>query len=236
MYPHQPAQSRRTQYPELGEEDALRLIFVGGDFFRKGGEAILRAVEALGDELNLQLTVISKVEGNDYTGTPPPEVDVASIRRRLEGNPRIDWRRSVSHDEVMSAIEMHHVGLLPTFSDTFGYSVLEFMSLGVPAIVSDLQALPEFADSVTGWQVHVEKDDHGEWVGRHPNMDRRSHHYFESVADTTSQIEGILSEIRTNPALLSIKAASTHDRIAQQFDPSTRAATVRSIYEQALTS
>ena len=234
VYPHHPKPTRRSPYSELSDTDPLRLIFVGGDFFRKGGEAILRSVEQLGDELNLQLTVISGAEGNDYAGTPPSEVNVESIQRRLDENLRIDWRRKVSHNEVMTTLETHHLGLLPTFSDTFGYSVLEFMSLGVPSIVSNVQALPEFTGAETGWIVDLPIDRHGIWLGRNPDIEQRRTHYFESVDRAASQLGEILHSIRSKPELLQLKSASALIRFDTQFDPVRRADRMKNIYKEAL--
>lgn len=234
VFPHYPKPGRSTSYPSLGEQEALRLVFVGGDFFRKGGEIALRAVEDVGDDLNVRLTVISRVEGNDYSGTPPEEVDVDSVRKRLTDNPRIDWIKQLPHNEVLAAIEDHHVGLLPTLSDTFGYSVLEFMGLGVPSIVSNVQALPEFTGDDTGWQIDVVTDGQGVWLGRHPSLDERRRHYYESVEKSTTRLEDILAAIRNDPSQLHLKSASSTDRFEKQFDPVRRADQVREIYRAAL--
>ena len=233
IYPHHPKPIRNSTYPGLEEQDSLRLIFVGGDFFRKGGEPALRAVEEVGDELDLQLTVISRVEGNDYSGTPPADVDVVDVRRRLADNPRVDWMPHLPHNEVMASIEHHHVGLLPTLSDTFGYSVLEFMGLGVPSIVSNVQALPEFTGPETGWRLDVATDDRGVWLGRNPDMEHRRTHYFETVGHTTSQLIEVLRAVRADPDVLRVKSLSASARFDEQFDPHARHESILSIYANA---
>ena len=36
-----------------------------------------------------------------------------------------------------------HIGLLPTYNDSYGYSVIEFFSYGCPVITTNILALPE---------------------------------------------------------------------------------------------
>lgn len=234
VYPHHPKSQRNTRYPALEPDGPLRLIFVGRDFFRKGGESALRAVEQVGDHVNLHLTVISRVEGNDYRGTPPEEVDVIDVRRRLMDNPRINWIQHLRHDEVMALIEQHHIGLLPTLSDTFGYSVLEFMSLGVPSVVTNVQALPEFTGDDTGWQLKIPTDHRGEWLGRDQDAELRRSHYFDSVRTMTQDLVGVLSSIRATPEVLATKSASSERRFDTQFDLGLRQETMLSLYSKAV--
>lgn len=234
VYPHHAEPLRTGTYPNLVGGGPMRLVFVGGDFFRKGGEAILRAIETAGDHLELELTVISRVEGNDYRGTPPDDVDVDDVRSRLHESPRIEWKQSLPHHEVMRLIQGHHIGLLPSFSDTFGYSVLEFMSLGVPSIVSNVQALPEFTGPDTGWVIDVPTDSRGIWLGRDPDLAIRRSQYHDSVGHVASRLVEILEAVRSNPNILLERSGSALDRFVTQFDPVERRETMVRIYREAL--
>lgn len=234
IYPHHPVSERATAYRSPSEGESLRLMFVGGDFFRKGGESLLRMVERCGDELDLHLTVVSRASGNDYRGTPPAEVDVAQIQQRLASNRRIMWHRSLPHADVLALAESQHLGCLPTLSDTFGYSVIEFMSLGVPVLVSDVQALPEFTGQDTGWQLPVAKDAQGVWVGRASDMDVRRTSYFEAIELLTDGAEQALRQAREAPGLLVERSAGARSRFAAQFDPVARSRTLLRLYERAM--
>ncbi len=234
IYPHHPVPERTAQYRPPSEGEPLRLMFVGGDFFRKGGESLLRVVERCGNELNLHLTVVSRAAGNDYRGTPPAEVDVAQIQKRLDTNDRITWHRSLPHANVLALAESQHLGCLPTLSDTFGYSVLEFMALGVPVLVSDVQALPEFTDQDTGWQLPVAKDSLGVWVGRASEMDVRRASYFEAIESLATGAEQALRQARDAPDSLTERSAGARTRFTRQFDPVGRVRKVLDVYERAL--
>ena len=50
-----------------------------------------------------------------------------------------------------------HIGLLPTFGDTYGFSVLEMQACGCPVITSNIFALPEINNSEVGWVIDLDK-------------------------------------------------------------------------------
>lgn len=51
-----------------------------------------------------------------------------------------------------------HVGLLQTWSDTYGYSVLEFQACACSVITTDLRALPEINNNEVGWLIELPKN------------------------------------------------------------------------------
>lgn len=234
IHPSHEAAVRTSEYRSIGPADPLRLLFVGVTFFGKGGESVLRVIEDVGDELNLHLTVVSPVAGGDYSGIPPESVDVDEIRRRLSSNPRITWKPHLAHDEVLDHIEAHDVGLLPTTADTFGYVVLEHLGLGVPTIVSNVQALPEFTGEDTGWTVELPLDDQYRWLGRRPGIAHRSRAYMDAIAVLQAQIKDILRSIRENPEQLERRGRAARKRFEQQFDPVIRQRRILSLYQEVL--
>ena len=49
------------------------------------------------------------------------------------------------------------VGLLPSYAETYGYSVLEFQACGRPVITTDIRAFPEVNSNERGWLIPVNK-------------------------------------------------------------------------------
>ena len=45
------------------------------------------------------------------------------------------------------------VGLLPTWAESYGYSVLEMQACGLPVVTTNIRALPE--TNVCGWKVKL---------------------------------------------------------------------------------
>lgn len=231
--PHHAPGLRRAEYQVPDPHEPLELLFVGVTFFGKGGQAVLETFERLQAELNLRLTVVSPVSDQDYEGTPPYDADPAEVRRRLEQHPGIKWVERLSHEEVLQSMQETHIGLLPTLADTFGYVVLEFMGLGVPTVVSNVQALPEFTDAESNWVVDVPTDDRGVWIGRGPIAERRDR-YHEARNSISKQLESILRQARANPGSLETKSRRSMERIATQFDASERSRQLRRVYAELL--
>ncbi|HFF4790555.1 glycosyltransferase, partial [Acinetobacter baumannii] len=71
---------------------------------------------------------------------------------------------NVDNNKVIEMIREHHIGLLPTWADTFGYSVLEFQACGCPVISTDVRALSEINNNDIGWLINVDKNKYGEIV------------------------------------------------------------------------
>jgi glycosyltransferase involved in cell wall biosynthesis len=235
VLPSQRLLERSIDYCPPERHEPLRLLFVGVTFFGKGGEALLRAIEHVGDELNLECTIVSPVQGGDYGGTPPADVDPAVVRRRLATHPRVTWHERLPNTEVLRLMERAHLGLLPTFADTFGYTPVEFMSLGLPSIVSNVQALPEFTGPETGWTVQVPTDELGNWVGRITrDIGERAARYHEAVDAVTAQLEAILRIVRADPEQLAQLSESTCEAARERFDQAKRSAAMHAIYREAV--
>lgn len=162
-----PFQDLTTAIPQsaVADGDALTLAFVGHDFFRKGGEALLRAVERSGEELNFKAIVIGRVAGNDYATRYLDDVYMDGVRRRLAENPRVSWQTVLPNAEVLRLLSTAHLGVLPTMADSYGYSLLESMSLGLAVIGTNVQASKEINAEGVGWRLDLPLSDDGYWAG-----------------------------------------------------------------------
>jgi glycosyltransferase involved in cell wall biosynthesis len=162
-----PYQDLTTAIPQsaLADSDTLTLAFVGHDFFRKGGEALLRAVECSGEELNFRVIVIGRIAGNDYATRYLDDVYMNDVRRRLSENPRVSWRTVLPNEEVLRLLSTAHLGVLPTMADSYGYSLLEAMSLGLAVIGTNVQAGIEINADGVGWRLDLPLREDGYWAG-----------------------------------------------------------------------
>jgi glycosyltransferase involved in cell wall biosynthesis len=111
------------------------ILFVGRDYFRKGLAVLIKAFELLATRHpHLKLVVI----GGEYLHS--------SIYFRMKTR-RFKWRvhflGGLSNEVTRSYIAHAKVLVLPSFIEASSIAVMEAMSLGVPAIVSDAGGLPE---------------------------------------------------------------------------------------------
>ena len=108
-----------------------------------------------------------------------------------------------------------HVGLLPTWHDTYGYSVLEFQASGCPVISTDIRALPEINNDTCGWVIPIgEKFD----ARISPLKSKQQREAFSK--DLSNGLVKLFDEILRSPRImLQEKASESLTRIRAEHDP-----------------
>jgi glycosyltransferase involved in cell wall biosynthesis len=181
-----PAIARRAERPKARAGARPKLLFVGRDFIRKGGGAVVRAHEALKRAgLDPETIVVSGMRWNadDYVG--PPDADYVTREIARLGASDIVQRGKLPPDEVARLMREADFLLLPTFHDTFGYVTLEAMASGTPVIATNTCALPEVIDDgVDGWLLPFENDQTvGRWTWLYRNADPGYLEAFDSTVE-----------------------------------------------------
>ncbi|MBI2765296.1 MAG: glycosyltransferase family 4 protein [Chloroflexi bacterium] len=125
--------------PPRPEGKPLRLLFVGGDFDRKGGPMLLRVVrERLAGRVELDIVTRDEVEAF-------PGVRV----HRAEPNSAL--LRALYRDADLFA--------MPTRAECFGHATVEAMASGLPAIVGDVGGARDIVEpGRTGWLIRPDEE------------------------------------------------------------------------------
>ncbi|MDX6225323.1 MAG: hypothetical protein QOE64_1699 [Frankiales bacterium] len=132
----------RLRSPDPG---AMRLLFVGRDFLRKGGDAVVGALAALrAAGARHRLTVVG-----------PPAWPLAGPIP--DG---VDYRGTVPAAEVGSLLDAHDVLLMPSRFEAFGIALLEALAAGMPVVARRAFAMPELVPEDRG--VLVDEADPGQ--------------------------------------------------------------------------
>jgi glycosyltransferase involved in cell wall biosynthesis len=149
----------------------LRLLFVGGNFERKGGDILLDAFRSrFADRCELDIVTADAVAGG------------GGVRvHRAEPNSRL----------LRGLYERADLFVLPTRAECFGIATVEAMASGLPTIVGDVGAARDIVDeNVTGWLVEPTRTalartlDHALEHRQHlPEMGRRARRVAERRFD-----------------------------------------------------
>ena len=131
--------------------ETLKFIFVGNEFFRKGGYEVYTAIKKIYKQHSVKLILIGDLYKDFSDAFIPQDVNIEKILLELQSSDYIEYYEKLPNNEVLNLMKECHVGLLPTFGDTFGFSVLEMQAAGVPVITTNMQALAEINNDAVGW-------------------------------------------------------------------------------------
>ncbi len=207
----------------------LRFMFVGHDFFRKGGLEMLQTFIEVrrASSYPVTLTIVSALQGHDYA-VHADDAAIAEAQRLIREN--ATWIRyfpRLTHEEVLREMRQVHVGLLPTYADSYGYSVLEFQAAGCPVITTNINALAEINAPERGWIIDVPRGPLGEATLHTP--EGRAAVQKAILAGLREALAAILAD----PQSVFQKGRAAHAYIRQFHDPAQHTQALRAIYKTA---
>jgi len=116
---------------------------------------------------------------------------------------------------------------LPTYDDTYGFSVLESQAAGTPVISTNVDALPEINDDEVGWVIPLLKDRYGQAV-RKRTEDRKM-----ISAAIREGVYVALKDVLGRPDIIRKKGVRALDRVARFHDPGAHAQQLYQVYAAA---
>jgi glycosyltransferase involved in cell wall biosynthesis len=215
-----PAVPLRRQTPKR-LSDRLRLLFVGRDFMRKGGPALLRAHAQLRKQgVLVETTVVSTLQwsASDYIG-PPSREYVRDELRQLD-QPGLTHVPTLPNEQVLHLMADADFLVFPTLHETFGYVSLEALSFGTPVLVSDTCAQSEVVeDGRSGYLLPLENDRPvGKWVWTYRNrMPGYLDAYDRAIRDMASAMTNKLMDVWETRSCYEALSLGALDRVRSRF-------------------
>lgn len=115
-------------------DGVVRLLFVGGDFARKGGELLLRWARETQVTVPCELHLVTR-------DIVPPTPNVVVHQGVANNSP-----------ELVRLYQRSDLFVLPTLADCYSLVAMEAMSCGLPVVISRLGGIPEIiAEGQTGF-------------------------------------------------------------------------------------
>lgn len=125
IYPGVDLQQIPQRIPVSSAEKPFKILFIGGDFKRKGGDDLLQVfLEQFADRAELHLVTTAPIQCDH------PKVH---IYRHIQAYTP-DW---------LALYHQADVFVLPTYSEPFGWVFIEAMAAGLPIIATHHNAIPE---------------------------------------------------------------------------------------------
>jgi glycosyltransferase involved in cell wall biosynthesis len=206
-------------------DGSLKLALVGHDFFRKGGLELLLALDKLlTSGHDIQLNIVSKMIAGDYASRAG-DAEIALANNIINKYPeQIFVKETLPNSDVINLLRKSHIICLPTWGDTYGYSVLEGQSAGCAAITTNIRALPEINNSECGWVIEVPKVPSGD-----ADIDtREKRKVFQNIL--IQGIQSALEEALGDRQKLREKSRLSLKRIRDYHNPENHQAELLKIY------
>lgn len=182
-------------------------------------------MDQLSDLYSFHLTVVSKLLYGDYaSGTS--KKDFLECKEILETRDWITYHETLPNEKVMKLASTCHVGILPSLSDTYGYSVLEMQACGCPCVTTDIRALGEINSEECGWLCHIEHNQFGEAIYSSFPLSQK----MEIRRQLQEELARVLPDILSNPQSIRQKGYACLQRIKTCHDPEEYARKLRDIY------
>ena len=220
-------------WAKMSRGNSLKAVFVGSDFFRKGGGEILRAFIRLRKEYPVDLWIIGDLTRHGYACYPRLDDTDLHLRLIKENKGWIHWHPALSNTKVLELMRTCDIGLLPTRADTYGYSVLEMQSCGLPVVTTDVRALPEINDDDCGWVIRGcgKRDGMGVWG-------EADYSTPDKLVELSQRIErGVyekVAEAIVNRETVVRKGMASLARVVAEHDPQNYGSRLSVIYRDAL--
>ncbi len=137
LYPAVPSKNVDLK---VRKKEEVNLLFVARYFFDKGGLIVLKVFDFL----------TRKYENvNCFVRSNPPFV----LLKKYKRNKRIRFIRWLSENGLAKLYKNSDIFVYPGFTDTFGFSILEAMSFGIPIVTVDGYARKEIVNEKVGFVV-----------------------------------------------------------------------------------
>ncbi len=215
----------------------LSVVFIGNDFAQKGGIVTLRmakAAQAAG--LPIHFHLVSRMNYGPQVFVDYHDASAYDEDLKILSQPNVTLHGGLPNAAVLKLIEECHFVLLPTLHDTYGYSLLEGMSLGVPSIATATAAIPEFVkDGENGFLLPFETDDSAEWIHlrkRPLQWDDLDHAYSGLAHAALDRLTRVIDD----PELWNRLSAGAFNYIRAHHDAATIGALLEKRYSTALDS
>jgi len=114
----------------------LRLLFVGGLEYRKGGDLVAQALDRLRGEIQFELIVIGRRNAN-IAETLERHVSAEFWRQ-------VTFRENLTHVEVAAELETATMLLSPSRADVSPNAVKEAVAAGVPVVGAAVGGIPDY--------------------------------------------------------------------------------------------
>lgn len=213
------------------EDNKIKFIYVGRDFIRKGGSEIVTAFNNVSKYVdNIELILITNLESTYnyvFKEFQDEKSYINSIKKIIVDNKKISHYTNLDNKDVIKLMKESHIGLLPTWGDTYGYSVLEFQATGCPVITTNVRALTEINNEECGWIIDLP-------LNMHQELGIDSKEKKEKLRKKIiEELESKFYQILSNKTQITEKSKNSLNRIKKYHCPIEYSKKIQKLYQES---
>lgn len=227
-----PSVTLRADAPKSLSDGPIKVLFVGNDFAQKGGVAAVRLARlARGAGVPVEAHIVSAMRYGKSVFADCPEPGAYDSDIELLHGENVEMHGVLPNEDVLALMKACDFLMLTSLDDTFGFSVLEAMSVGTPAIVSNVCALPELVKiDENGIVVALPLDRYRKWT----ELKSREWAALNSTYDLfAEQALAALVAIVDHPQRYVEMSKAACERVRVHHEAGTVGARLDRIYEEA---
>lgn len=133
------------------ESGHLRAVFLSRVAPEKNLRGLLEACRKV--DARVELSIVGPVDDESYWS------ECEDLIVSLPDNVACEYLGAVTPRRVPEVLRDHHLFVLPTLSENFGHAILEALSVGLPALVSDQTPWSGLEEHGAGWVCLVDAVD-----------------------------------------------------------------------------
>ena len=214
----------------------IKLLFIGRDGLRKGLIPLLLAMDDLRKaNVDVELTAVTVVGRNQSYVFREHTPDIGQWKKRLYATPHVTVHESLPNPQVRQAMRGHDLLVLPTFDESLGWVVAEAGLEGLPALVTNIFAMPELVEhNVTGGLIDLPLNEDRRWIGL-GKPSRQLPSQIDSANETIRRgIVHFVTDIAAAPDRIIAYSEAARKKHQAMYSPEVAKWRLKEIYDTAL--
>lgn len=216
---------------DIGNKRQLRILFVGGDLFPKGFVPAYLAIENLIKRgANIHLDVVGQFRGGGYVlqeNTPNP----IEWAEQLENTHWINHHKRLPNKDVLKLMRDCDVLLFPSYDESLGWAIVEAGLLGMPAITTNIFAIPELVKhNASGYVIDISLGGANRWQGIWSQGKQLKAELENANESIREGIEKSVSILLNKPELIKEWGSAANKHMNQLYDSKNAAKQLDQIY------
>lgn len=211
----------KTTVNDIGHNRPLKILFIGADLFPKGFVPTYMALDNLIKQgANINLVVVGQFKERGYAlkeNTPSP----LEWRKILKNSDWVTHHVSLPNKDVIKLMHECDVLLFPSYDESLGWAIVEAALVGIPAITTNIFAIPELViHNTTGYVIDINLGQQNRWQGIWNNGKQLEMELGLANENIRKGIEKSVSLLLNSPTLINDwgNAAQKHMRLLYDFE------------------